>query len=169
MRSRKGRPGHRRFPVRYTVFWDCERASGFTLLEAMAALLLIGALSAVAIPGMVRWLAYWELRAAAERLTADLRECQSRAEAEGVFYELRFWRTRPDYMVYRGVEHVRTVDNKPGIAYATGILPLPDTHLRFNPRGTGIQGGTIWLCNRFGDRMGARIYPDSGVVIFLGP
>ncbi|HHY67494.1 MAG TPA: prepilin-type N-terminal cleavage/methylation domain-containing protein, partial [Alicyclobacillus sp.] len=38
------------------MFWDCERASGFTLLEAMAALLLIGALSAVAIPGMVRWL-----------------------------------------------------------------------------------------------------------------
>lgn len=139
------------------------------MVELVATLALMGMLAGIAVPVLLRWADYWELRAAVERLAADLRECQSRAEAEGVYYELRFWRTHPDYVMYRGVNPVRSVQHRPGIEYLYGTYPLPGTHLRFTPRGTGTQGVTIWLRNRSGDRLAARVYLDSGAVVTLAP
>jgi hypothetical protein len=109
--------------------------------------------------------AYWELDIAAQRLADDLRDCQSRAEAEGMYYEIRFLRLRPDYTVYRGVQPIRSVQNPRQIEYLYGSFPLTTTHVRFTPEGTGAQGATIWLKNGYGDKMAVRIYLDTGVVV----
>ncbi|MBX6396489.1 MAG: prepilin-type N-terminal cleavage/methylation domain-containing protein [Alicyclobacillaceae bacterium] len=144
-----------------------NRFRGFTLVEMAAALALTGTLIVLTVPGVFRWAAYWDLYVAAQRLAEDLRDCQSRAEAEGVYYEIRFLRLRPDYTVYRGVQPIRSVRSPRQIEYLYGSFPLPTTHVRFTPEGTGTFGATIWLKNGFGDRLAVRIYLDTGVVVHV--
>ncbi|MDI3327632.1 MAG: hypothetical protein QJR06_03685 [Alicyclobacillaceae bacterium] len=138
-------------------------------MEMAAVLALAGAATLVAAPVGARMFAYWELWSAARRIAEDLRECQSLAESEGVYYEMRFFRYQPDYTVYRGTERVRMVHSPEGVRYRYGVFPLPISTVRFLPQGSGAAGMTIQLVNRFGDRVAVRQYLDSGVVTVFEP
>lgn len=121
--------------------------NGFSLIELMLVLLLMGILLAVAVPLCERSVARYNLIGAARQMAADIRMHQQvtiSAEEENNTYYILFDTSRHQYKLHRSAKVMRTVD-LPGTVQIYSAN-FPNKQLRFNIQGRPLDGGgTITL------------------------
>ena len=128
---------------------------GFTLLELLIAVALIGVLGAVAVPAVQRQVERWRIGAAARQVVMDLKVARGRAIVGATAHRLRFAVPGAHYQLER---------QRPGGAYAAAapatLLPegvqiadctAAGDGIGFRPRGHAITFGTLVLRNASGD------------------
>jgi len=60
-------------------WWKCRCRKGFSLVELMTVLAIITILSAIAFPGLMKWVPNYRLKAAAQQLFADMQKAKMTA------------------------------------------------------------------------------------------
>jgi prepilin-type N-terminal cleavage/methylation domain-containing protein len=126
---------------------------GFTLIELMIVIAIIGILSTVSMYG---WLGYQNninLKTAAGEVMADIASCKQRAVSEGINYCIQFTDGSPNYTINATSCDTPTQTQAKNLTSFGSGLTIRDTNFAldrpsFLPRGTLSSGmGTIVLKN----------------------
>lgn len=126
--------------------------NGFSLIELLLVLLLIGILLAVAIPLGERSVARFNLTSAARQMAADIRMHQQVAissEDDLSTYQIIFDPSKHRYQLQKNTLIMKTI-NLPGTVHITNTnFPGQNNRLRFSIQGRPIDGGgTITLLDQ---------------------
>ena len=121
--------------------------NGYTLIELMIVIGIISLLLGLSINGINNLIQWSKLNTAATLLSSELKNTQSRAFYEGVYYKLQFWPTLDRYRIYKETELYKEIQLKDVNLFNTNFT---DDNLYFYPNGVPGQGGTITLKNRRG-------------------
>ncbi len=139
------------------------RHKGFTLIELMVVLLIMGMLLSLAWPRLDRIYQHYALNSSATQLAWTLREARSEAMFKGQPSSIRFYvslnRYRSDtqaYYLLKGIQYV----GEPNFTYRIGSIPA----CSFNGTGAPAGGGTVVLKNRFNERKYIIVNPVLGKV-----
>jgi prepilin-type N-terminal cleavage/methylation domain-containing protein len=124
-----------------------NRTKGYTLIELMVVVGIIALLFGLSINGISSLIQWSKLNRAATLLSSELKNSQSRAFYEGVYYKLQFWPTLDRYRIYKQSELVDDIILKDIDLFNTNFT---DDNLYFYPNGVPGQGGTITLKNKRG-------------------
>ena len=124
-----------------------NRNKGFTLIELMVVVGIISLLLALSLNGLYNLIQWNKLNTTAALLSSELKNIQSRAFYEGVYYKLQFWPTLDRYRVYRQTELINDIILKDIDLFNTNFT---DNNLYFYPNGVPSMGGTITLKNKRG-------------------
>ena len=124
-----------------------NRNKGFTLIELMVVVGIISLLLALSLNGLYNLIQWNKLNTTAALLSSELKNIQSRAFYEGVYYKLQFWPTLDRYRVYRQTELINDIILKDIDLFNTNFT---DNNLYFYPSGVPGQGGTVTLKNKRG-------------------
>ena len=128
-------------------------SKGFTLIELMIVIAIIGILSAVALYG---WRGYQDnvnLRTAARDVVTDISACKQRAVSEGVQYCMQFTDGSPNYSINASSCGAPTQTQAKNLTSFGSGLTISNTNftsdqVSFLPRGTlSSNTGTIVLTN----------------------
>jgi prepilin-type N-terminal cleavage/methylation domain-containing protein len=125
---------------------------GFSLIELMLVLLLMGILLAVAVPLGERSVARFNLTGAARQMAADIRMHQQVAissEDDLSTYQIIFDPSKHRYQLQKNTLIMKTI-NLPGTVHITNTnFPGQNNRLRFSIQGRPIDGGgTITLLDQ---------------------
>lgn len=124
-----------------------SHSKGYTLIELMVIVLIISLLLGISINGINNLIQWSKLNTAATLLGSELKNTQSRAFYEGVYYKLQFWPTLDRYRIYKQTEFYKEVQLKDVNLFNTNFT---DDNLYFYPNGVPGQGGTVTLKNKKG-------------------
>lgn len=120
---------------------------GYTLIELMVVVAIISLLLGLSVNEIYNLIQWNKLNTAAALLSSELKDAQSRAFYEGVYYKLQFWPTLDRYKVYKQTDLVNDIILKDIDLFNTNFT---DNNLYFYPSGVPGQGGTITLKNKRG-------------------
>lgn len=147
-------------------------AAGFTLLELITVLFILGILSILVLPGMGQFTDGIIVRSAAYALANDIRRAQNLALQEGRGYRIDLY-TRDFYYLLRADSAtstpVKRVEFSPRILeiranFQTGS-PAHGIHaVRYRSTGTPSQAGTITLKTRTGRAISLTVEVATGRV-----
>ncbi len=124
---------------------ELQDQRGMSLVELVAALVILGILLGLAYPSWQRFQAHQSLRYGAAQVATDLREAQERAKAERTPYRARFTAGSPQYRVERtsgGFQHLAELPR--------GVVPTEDAVVTFSAFGRPDGSYTVVLQNSFG-------------------
>jgi prepilin-type N-terminal cleavage/methylation domain-containing protein len=124
-----------------------NRNKGYTLIELMVVVGIISLLLGLGINGLDYLIQWNRLNTAAALLSSELKNTQSRAFYEGVYYKLQFWPTLDRYRIYKQSELIDDIILKDINLFNTNFT---DNNLYFYPNGVPSMGGTVTLKNRRG-------------------
>ena len=124
-----------------------NRTKGYTLIELMVVVGIISLLLGLGINGLDYLIQWNKLNTAAALLSSELKNTQSRAFYEGVYYKLQFWPTLERYRVYKQTELVNDIILQDIDLFNTNFT---DNNLYFYPNGVPSMGGTVTLKNKRG-------------------
>ncbi len=138
---------------------------GFSLIEVLLVLTLLGILTAVAIPGMGMAVEHYLLDTTARKIAANMRLAQSHAITTNHFTRIIFYRFSNLYLVdLSGDREWIEIPEEIHIC----AINFPKTGgwetLTFNSLGTPNRGGHVGLENRRGDKLYVIITPVTGRV-----
>ena len=120
---------------------------GYTLIGLMVVVGIISLLLAFSINALDNLQQWNKLSTAAALLSSELKNTQSRAFYEGVYYKLQFWPTLDRYRIYRQSELIEDIQLKDVNLFNTNFT---NNNLYFYPNGVPGQGGTVSLKNKRG-------------------
>ncbi|MCX7571428.1 hypothetical protein OS242_15870 [Tumebacillus sp. DT12] len=141
---------------------------GYTLLELLLVLMLLGFLFALLLPGVTRLYGHYEIDAAARRVAADIRSEQTAAVSRQQVREIVFDRFTPGYMRKQGGVNRQRVMLSPTLQYRNGYLEQTASRLRFDPNGVTTGGGGVRLTNRAKEAADVMVQVTYGNVVYEG-
>ena len=124
-----------------------NRNKGYTLIELMVVVGIISLLLGLSLNGLYNLIQWNKLNTAAALLSSELKNTQSRAFYEGVYYKLQFWPTLDRYRIYKQTELIDDIILKDIDLFNTNFT---DDNVYFYPNGVPSMGGTVTLKNRRG-------------------
>jgi len=124
-----------------------NRNKGYTLIELMVVIGIISLLLGLSINGINNLIQWGKLNTAATLLSSELKNTQSRAFYEGVYYKLQFWPTLDRFRIYKQTELYKDIQLEDINLFSTNFT---DDNLYFYPNGVPGQGGTVTLKNKKG-------------------
>ncbi|MCG2791743.1 MAG: type II secretion system GspH family protein [Actinomycetia bacterium] len=124
---------------------NCNK--GYTLIEIMVVVGIVSLLLGLGINGLDYLIQWNKLNTAAAILSSELKNTQSRAFYEGVYYKLQFWPSLDIYRIYKQSELIEDIQLKDVDLFNTNFT---DNNLYFYPSGVPGQGGTVTLKNKKG-------------------
>ena len=129
---------------------------GLTLLEVLMAVMLVGALSAIAVPQVQPPLDRWRLSAGTRQVVMDLKVARARAIAAGAAHRLRFTVPGSRYQLERQRPAGAYSPSGPAVALPDGVRIVDCTAagdaVAFRPRGHAVSFGSVTLENAAGER-----------------
>jgi prepilin-type N-terminal cleavage/methylation domain-containing protein len=124
-----------------------NRNKGFTLIELMIVVGIISLLLGLGINGLDYLIQWNKLNTAAGLLSSELKNTQSRAFYEGVYYKLQFWPSLERSRIYKQTELIDDIILKDIDLFNTNFT---DNNIYFYPNGVPSMGGTVTLKNKRG-------------------
>jgi len=124
-----------------------SHSKGYTLIELMVVAGIISLLLAFSINALDNLQQWNKLSTAAALLSSELKNTQSRAFYEGVYYKLQFLPTLDRYRIYKQSELIEDIQLKDVDLFNTNFT---DNNIYFYPSGVPGQGGTVTLKNKRG-------------------
>ncbi|MBU4349161.1 prepilin-type N-terminal cleavage/methylation domain-containing protein [bacterium] len=124
-----------------------NRNNGFTLIELMVVVGIISLLLGLSLNGLYNLIQWSKLNTAAALLSSELKNTQSRAFYEGVYYKLQFWPTLDRYRIYKQTELINDIILKGINLFNTNFT---NNKVYFYPNGVPSMGGTVTLKNKRG-------------------
>jgi prepilin-type N-terminal cleavage/methylation domain-containing protein len=130
-----------------------NRNKGYTLIELMLVIAIISLLFGLSINGLDSLMQWNKLNTAAAVLSSELKNTQSRAFYEGVYYKIDFyatfdWPTSSNkYKIFKGSELYKEIKLEGVELFKTNFT---DDKVYFYPNGVPSMGGTVTLKNKRG-------------------
>lgn len=131
---------------------------GFSLIEMVVVMAIIGVLLSIAIPSWNRYRENADLKSAARGIASDFFDAKQRAVGEGVRYQIKFDEENNLYQITNTVTNDTTTKNiteLDGPITLTNVTFVNDTIIFFT-RGT-TRPGTVELVNSRGSRATVRV------------
>lgn len=140
--------------------------AGFTLIEMIIVLMIIGIISAISLPVYKKIKPSIDLNAAAREIASDLRYAQQLAVTEQVIYAVEFDIAQKQYAIIEteSGQTIKTKNITPQINIQS-ITGLTDNTARFNVTGAALESGVIALVNSAGRESTIEIKPSGYVKI----
>lgn len=149
---------------------DRPQERGFTLVEVLVVVALVGLLLGVAVVSFNRAAAHWEIEAAARLLASDIRAAQQKALAEGAAVTVYFYRDAGYYERRSGGAVRETVYLPVRVRFAkltfnevSGVAPAV-YEVHFTASGSPAQAGSAFLENVRGEHRAVRVLVGTGRV-----
>ena len=120
---------------------------GYTLIEIMVVVGIISLLLGLGINGLDYLIQLNKLNVTAGLLSSELKNTQSRAFYEGVYFKLQFMPSLDRYRIYKQTELIDDIILKDIDLFNTNFT---DNNLYFYPNGVPSMGGTVTLKNKRG-------------------
>lgn len=124
-----------------------NRTKGYTLIELMVVVGIISLLLGLGINGLDYLIQWNKLNTAAALLSSELKNTQSRAFYEGVWYKIEFRAFSDKYIIYKQTELYKDVQLEDIDLFNTNFT---NDRVRFYPNGVPSMGGTVTLKNKRG-------------------
>ncbi len=140
---------------------------GFTLVELLCVLMLIGMISLIAAPAVADMGRKRNLELAARAMAIDMRKAQQKAITAGWTQLIEMRTTVNDYVIKDGKSSERRrVPLPEGVSYRSNNFPLVGGNrlLSFSRSGAPNSGGTVGLTNTAGDVIYVIVTPATGRV-----
>ena len=123
--------------------WISTGDNGFSMIELIVALVVMGILTAIALPNWNRLLPAYALNNSVRQIQSELHSIKMRAAAENVGFQFAYIQGANDYTIQRDSKALVT---KP---IAEGTSMTKDGTISFSPRGTA-SGNRVRLRNSAG-------------------
>jgi len=129
-----------------------NRTKGYTLIELMVVVVIISLLLGLSLNGLYNLIQWSKLNRAAAILSSELKNTQSRAFYEGVYYKIEFYATfncptLNKYKIFKESELYKEVKLEGVELFKTNFT---NNKVFFYPNGVPGQGGTVTLKNKRG-------------------
>jgi len=129
-----------------------NRNKGYTLIELMVVVGIISLLLGLGINGLDYLIQWNKLNTAAALLSSELKNTQSRAFYEGIYYKIEFYATFDcptlnKYKIFKGSELYKEIQLEGVELFKTNFT---NNKVFFYPNGVPGQGGTVTLKNKRG-------------------
>jgi len=124
-----------------------NHTKGYTLIELMVVIGIISLLLGLSLNGLYNLIQWSKLNRAAALLSSELKDTQSRAFYEGVYYWIEFWESLDRYRIHKKEELVEDIILEDIDLFNTNFT---NDKVYFYPSGVPSMGGTVTLKNKRG-------------------
>ncbi|MBI5805612.1 GspH/FimT family pseudopilin [candidate division TA06 bacterium] len=151
------------------------KEKGFTLIELMVVVVIIGIVAGFSIPSFIRTIPTARLKDSADDLRGKLMIARIKAIGEGVPYIAVFTENGTSFNIVKDINSSETVDGgdiTTTISFATGITSdeVPDANVDgdaviiFSPRGEATVPGGVRLTNTRNEKVTVDVVTSGSVL-----
>jgi len=126
---------------------NVHKINGFTLIEVVLVIAILGLLSVVAIPNFKNTLAKYKLETAAKELAQNIRVTQQKSITKGVSCKIVLDLNRKDNYIMMSGSRGKMIKLPPGVRLDWTTYSEVDKTIAFYPTGAPNRGGTIAITN----------------------
>ena len=157
--------------IQESIMYKTERKSGgFTLTELMIAILILGLIAVLSLPGYGRFMQNWKLNGEAEQFASALRTARASAVMKNMDVVFSFDEDNGTYFYFEDANGDGGYDNNEYMSATyelyTGIVitahTLSTTTLTFGGKGNTRESGMITFRNSVNTTKNVRIFGGTG-------